>query len=127
MDMEITRLFKGYLLKRGTCTLTSLLNPGLRLGVEVHLHDRLGWDSFLEGQFSALWVEHRASYIMQANLICSTNFWACGLMHRLLQITHAQWFYRNSTIHLAVKEGWTAAAHETILGTMDEFIHTDTE
>ncbi len=52
------------------------------------------------------------------------DFWAQGLMQWLLQITHTQWAYRNATVHLEVKEGWTAAAHETILGTMEGFLHT---
>ena len=33
--------------------------------------------------------------------------------------------YRNATVHLEVKEGWTAAAHEIILKTMEGFLHTD--
>jgi hypothetical protein len=44
-----------------------------------------------------------------------------------LQMTHAQWAYRNATVHLEVKEGQTAAAHETILETMEGFLHTDPE
>jgi hypothetical protein len=55
------------------------------------------------------------------------DFWAQGLMQRLLQMTHTQWSYRNATVHLEVKEGQTAAAHETILETMDGFLHTDPE
>jgi hypothetical protein len=42
-------------------------------------------------------------------------------------MTHAQWAYRNATVHLEVKEGWTAAAHETVLETMEDFLHTDPE
>jgi len=46
-------------------------------------------------------------------------------MRRLLQMTHAQWVYRNATAHLEVKEGRTAAAHETILlATMEGFLHS---
>ncbi len=30
-------------------------------------------------------------------------------------------------VHQEVKEGWTAAAHETILETMEGFLHTDLE
>jgi hypothetical protein len=48
-------------------------------------------------------------------------------MQRLLQMTHAQWAYRNATVHLEVKEGRTAAAHETILKIMDSFMYTDPE
>jgi hypothetical protein len=40
-------------------------------------------------------------------------------------MTHAQWVYRNTTVHLQVKEGRTAAAHGTILGTMEGLLHTD--
>jgi hypothetical protein len=42
-------------------------------------------------------------------------------------MTHAQWAYRNATVHLEVKEGQTAAAHGTILETMEGFLHTDPE
>jgi hypothetical protein len=40
-------------------------------------------------------------------------------------MTHLQWIYKNSAIHYAVKEGQTAVAHETILGTFEGFLHTD--
>jgi hypothetical protein len=48
-------------------------------------------------------------------------------MQWLLQMTHPQWAYRNATVHLEVKDRWTAAAHETILETMKSFLHTDLE
>jgi hypothetical protein len=48
-------------------------------------------------------------------------------MQRLLQMIHAQWAYRNAAVHQEVKEGRSAAAHETILGTMEGFLHTDPE
>jgi hypothetical protein len=48
-------------------------------------------------------------------------------MQRLLQMTHAQWAYRNATVHQEVKEGWTAAAHETIQETMEGFLLADPE
>ena len=42
-------------------------------------------------------------------------------------MTHAQWAYRNATVHLEVKDRWTAAAHKTILKTIEGFLHTDLE
>ncbi len=42
-------------------------------------------------------------------------------------MTHAQWAYRNATVHLEVKDGWTAAAHIFFLKTMEGFLHTDPE
>jgi hypothetical protein len=57
----------------------------------------------------------------------SADFWAQGLMQRLLQMTHAQWAYRNATVHLEVKDRQTATAHETILKTMEGFLNIDPE
>ncbi len=127
MDDKVVQLSKQYLLAGGARTLTLLLKPNSRLGVEARFHDHLGRDCFLEVQQCALWVEHRAQHIKWANLTRSSDFWAQGLMQRLLQMTHAQWAYRNSTVHLEVKEGRTTAAHETILETMEGFLHTDPE
>jgi hypothetical protein len=38
---------------------------------------------------------------------------------------HAQWAYRNATVHLEVKDRWTTATHRTILKIMEGFQHTD--
>ncbi len=103
-DGEVVHLFNQYLLAGGTCTLTLLLKPNSKLGVEARYHDHLGWDCFLEGQLCALWVEHRAQHIQRANLTQSADFWARGLMQRFLQMTHAQWAYRNAMVHLEVKD-----------------------
>ena len=53
-DGKVVQLFKRYLLAGGTRTLTLLLKPDSKLGVEVQDHDHLGWDCFLEGQLCAL-------------------------------------------------------------------------
>jgi hypothetical protein len=44
-------------------------------------------------------------------------------------MTHAQWAHRNATVHLEleVEEVWTAAAHETVLETMEGFMCIDPE
>jgi hypothetical protein len=68
MDGKMVHLFKQYLLAGGTCTLTLLLKPGSKLGVEAQFHDHLGWDFFLEGCLCALWVKHRVQHIQRANL-----------------------------------------------------------
>jgi hypothetical protein len=41
-DGKVVHLFKQYLLAGGTCTLTLLLKPNSRLGVEARCHDHLG-------------------------------------------------------------------------------------
>ena len=105
--------------------MTSLLRSGSTLGVEAKYHDRLGWDSFLEGRVCALWVECRSAHIRSEKQLRSADLWARGLLRRLLQITHEQWIYRNATVHLKVSDGLTVAQHETILTTMEGYLHTD--
>ena len=122
---DIIYLFQAYLLARGTRTMTSLLRPGSKLGVKANYHDRLGWDSFLEGQVCALWVECRSAHIRSEKKIRSADFLARGLMRRLLQITHEQWIYRNATDHLKVRDGLTVTQHEAILTTMEGYLYTD--
>jgi hypothetical protein len=48
-------------------------------------------------------------------------------MQQLPQVTHAQWAYRNAMVYLELKDGRTAAAHERILETIEDFLHTDLE
>jgi hypothetical protein len=48
-------------------------------------------------------------------------------MQWLLQMTHAQWAYRNAMIHLEVKDRRTATAHKTILKTIEGILYTDLE
>jgi hypothetical protein len=79
-DSKVVHLFKEYLLAGGTHTLTLLLKPGSKLGVEVQFHNRLVWDCFLEGQLCELWVEHRARHIQWENLTRLADFWSQGLM-----------------------------------------------
>jgi hypothetical protein len=66
-------------------------------------------------------------HIQRANLTQLSDFWAQGLMRRLLQMTHTQWAYRNATVYLEVNEGWTVAAHETIMETVEGLLYTDPE
>jgi hypothetical protein len=76
MNGEVVHLFKQYLLAGGTRTLTLLLKPNSRLGVEACYHNCLGWDCFLEGRLCALWVEHKAQHIQRADLMQSADCWA---------------------------------------------------
>jgi hypothetical protein len=109
MDGKVVQLFKQYLRARGRCTITLLLKPPSRLGVEAQFHYRLDWDCFTKGQLCALWVEHRAQHIQWANFTQLADFWARELMQWLLQMTHTQWAYSNASVHLEVKEKYSCS------------------
>ena len=53
---ELTQLITSYLLARGRKTLRSLLPSNSPFILLARFHDGLGWDNFLEGRISSLWV-----------------------------------------------------------------------
>jgi hypothetical protein len=87
-NLEVVYLFHTYLLGRGTRTSTSILRLGSRLQLVAQHHDRLGWDNFLKGRMCVLWVELRAWDLKEHKLELSADYWAQGLMHRLLETVH---------------------------------------
>ncbi len=90
------------------------------------IHDKLGWDNFLEGQIAAMWVEHRVDNIRDRKLKRGSSKWARALMSELLQITHQQWIYQNASIHI-IKDGCTVVQHRRALDDMDKYLDTDPE
>jgi hypothetical protein len=91
------------------------------------IHDKLGWDNFLEGRIASIWVEHRVDNIRARKLKRGGGKWARGLMSKLLQITHQQWMYRNATVHLKIKDGCTVVQHQRALDEIEMCLDTDPE
>ena len=114
-DPEVVHLFRRYLSGRGTRTMASLLGQPSQYCLAAEYHNRLGWDNFLEGRISALWVELRARDIHDRRLERNADCWACGLMHQLLEMVHQQWLYRNATVNLSLQDGLPRDKHEQIL------------
>jgi hypothetical protein len=88
-------------------------------------HDCLGWDNFLEGRICALWVELRSRDLKERKLECNADYWAHGLMQRLLEIVHQQWLYRNTTVHMKLEDGMTVEQHKLILTRIGECLEID--
>ena len=55
-----------------------------------------------------------SSGIHTPGLTRGADYWACGLMQHLLELTHRQWLYHNATVHMKLKDGMTAAQHDAI-------------
>ena len=65
--------------------------------------DRLGWDCFVEGRISRVFLRVvEASLSASGSQQTSTN-WCQKLVGHLLQITHKQWIFRNSQVHKSCK------------------------
>ena len=87
--------------------MTSLLKPESSLTLLAKFHDKLGWDSFIEGRVCKLWLEVREKDIQTSNVRTTAEFWARGLIRRLLELTHQQWLYRNAVVHYKSSDGLT--------------------
>ena len=63
---NLVGVIRSYLLAKGTKTAVSLLHPDSPLRMSAHLHDRQGWDNFVEGRICALWVKIWAQEILNS-------------------------------------------------------------
>ena len=112
-------VFQSYLIDRGTKTAVSLLHPDSSpLQMAARFHDCLRWDDVVEGRICALWVEMQAQEIHTQGLTRGADYWACGLMRRLLELSHCQCLYHNAMVHMKVKDGMTASQHDAVLAQM---------
>ena len=102
----------------------SLLDGDMRYSSLAKLHDSLGWDNFVEGRISVLWLEFRERDIETHNLRSTAESWGKGFIRRLLEITHRQWIYRNSGNHYKV-EGMTMKQHEALMDEVERHAEVD--
>ena len=125
-DESLTKLIEQYLLGRGKRSMRSVVGADRRFLTLARIHDSLGWDNFVEGRICKLWLQFREVDINRRNLRTTSESWAWGLSHRLLQLTHRQWIYRNSVVHYKV-QGITMRQHERIMDNVEHYAMTDPE
>ena len=122
---DIANLFVAYLLARGSSSLTSLSPVIQSVRSAAALQDRLGWRNLLEGRLCRAWVDIQADHYRRRGIRKHAPTWARGLILRLLQLTHRQWTYRNSTVHIRVRDNLTFAQQERIIQRCEELLWTD--
>ena len=87
--------------------------------------DKLGWDCFIEGRISKLFLEAVTPALAARSRYLTPERWCRTLIGKLLQLTHKQWLFRNSHVHYKKLEGMTAAQHEEVFERVKELIWTD--
>jgi hypothetical protein len=73
----------------------------------------------MEGGIGIIWVQMKKEGIRSRKLLRGGDKWARGLMTRLLQISHQKWLYRNTTVHLKIKDGCTVVHHKKLLNEIE--------
>ena len=87
--------------------------------------DRLGYRNMLEGRIPKLFYSARLDDILRRRLRKHAGHWCNGLILQLLQITHRQWTFRNSTIHLKGPDGLTEAQQGLLSRRCEALLWTD--
>ena len=87
--------------------------------------DRLGWRNFTEAKISNTLFDTQEEYLMRMRSKWQIETWSKHFLTRILNITHRQWLYRNSRIHMRNVEGLSATDHESILEKVRTLIGTD--
>ena len=115
VDQHLQSMITSYLLAQNTKTMLECLRGHLStLRALAEVHDRLGWDNFVEGRISTLFLEAVRPALEGRRSQLMPKRWCHTLMNRLLQLTHKQWLFWNSHVNHKKLEGMTEAQHEEI-------------
>ena len=92
----------------------------------AELQDRLGWDCFVEGRISRVFLQVIKASLSARESQQTAKNWCQKLVGSLLQITHKQWVFRNSQVHKKF-QGCTQMQHNVIMDRMRSLmrIHPD--
>ncbi|KAL7526919.1 hypothetical protein ACHAXR_001711, partial [Thalassiosira sp. AJA248-18] len=77
--------------------------------------DKIGWRHFTEGKIAMAIRNMQEGYLIGAPTRLSIDSWIKGLIQLLLQLTHAQWIFRNITKHHSSNGSLKLAAREEVL------------
>jgi hypothetical protein len=89
--------------------------------------DRLGWDSFLEGRITSLWLSMVLPMLRKSVHSLLPPSWDLQLINKLHNIVHKQWIYRNTGIHYRGTDGFTMPEHNKIINRVEEYSLIDPE
>ena len=80
----------------------------------AEIQDRLGWDNFVEGRISKLFLSTATPIYRRSYRKGTARQWGRKLVNSPLQLTHKQWLFRNSHVHIRKVDGMTEAEHEEL-------------
>ena len=122
-DPELMDMMDTYISSQGDVTLSACLpHVHSKFSFLAAAHDSLGWDNFMEGRISKLWLETITPFLKQASRK-SPQQWGRNFIDCLLSLTHKQWIFRNTKVHFKT-EGLTEAQHEALAKRIKELITT---
>ena len=123
-DPELVDLVDEYMTAQGERSMFDCLQSAhSKFAVLASVQDRLGWDSFVEGRISKMWLDTMAPFFAQSG-IKSADKWGVRFVGCLISITHKQWIFRNSKVHHK-SEGLTQKQHDKLFAKVRELMCTE--
>jgi hypothetical protein len=121
-EQYISATIKMYLLAHGETLLIDCVHGvNLDLMAVARESDRLGWDSFLEGRITSLWLSMVLPMLRKSLHSLLPPSWGCQLINTLHNIVHKQWIYRDTCIHYRGTDGFTMPEHNKIINWVEEY------
>jgi hypothetical protein len=111
----MTACISAYLKSSGEGSMAEIAQPFPHLRKWAFEHDTLGWDNFLEGRIGKTLIDIQEAQLGVSDSKMHILTWASKLISHLLAITHSQWIYRNTKIHLRLVEGRTVIEHDEVM------------
>ena len=96
---EIAYWLPRYIKLRGTRPLSDMSGMSADMKCVARSQDLIPWKDFMEGKLSKEWFS-----LQRSSLVCSPSRltiadWAKRLISQILQVSHAQWIFRNVSLH----------------------------
>ena len=124
----IVSMVEGYLLGHGWVAMESCLHGTDNILLNVCRESkRLGWDSFIEGRITTLWLSVVAPHLSRGTRQVLPRSWGRKFITKLHNVVHKQWIYCNSMIHFRSTDGLTIPEHHEILNQMESYSLVDPE
>ncbi len=98
-DTEFSFWFINYLLLRGEYTMEQLGSMSTSMSEIAKDIDTIGWVDILHGRLPRLLLCFQVSFCALTNSRMTGRDWFKRLISKLINISHAQWAYRNFSLH----------------------------
>lgn len=119
-NKDLVVSLQQYLCTRGEGSMLEIVHGKDYLHSWATQHDILGWDNFLEGRIGHQVFELQRKHLQHIQSRRKIKSWAVQFIQQVLRITHQQWLYRNTKIHIRQVEGKTASEHLEIMQAVRE-------
>jgi hypothetical protein len=123
VDPKLIAIYKSYLTGQGSVSMVCCTPHYSRFLPLSRAHDSLGWDCFVEEHIPTLLITAVQESLHGWNPHKLITQWGVGLIKSLLNVTHQQWIYRNSDIHLRL-DGLTSHQHSLLSDRIHKLIRT---